>query len=137
MRTVAVLLAVGLFGCGGGGGSSGMMTAPGCDDSKYDNFTGKPMVELAIIESSSAPPEYSTKCFAVSAGTMVVLPAGSKYPLQGEADIGGVANPFRGASPAMANTTQTLTAPGYYGFYCTAFGKPDGTGMAGAIHVVP
>lgn len=91
--------------------------------------------ETEVTVSFGGGSSYSPKCLKVAAGTAVTLPGSGFHPLQGQADVNGVANPFRADAESEANVTHTLTTPGFYGYYCTAHGQPSGTGMAGAIWV--
>jgi plastocyanin len=44
-----------------------------------------------------------------------------------------------GPEPVIVNSPgpYTFAVPGRYGFYCTAHGSEDGSGMAGAVDVIP
>jgi hypothetical protein len=73
---------------------------------------------------------YSPKCVRIRAGQSLRFNGTfGDHPLAqacGPADV--IAN---------APGPYTFTAPGRYGFYCLAHGTESGTGMAGAIDVVP
>ena len=80
---------------------------------------------------------YAPRCLKVHVGASVTLPGNGTHPLRGAPDIDGVANPFPADSGATSNVTRTLSNEGFYGYYCERHGSPDGTGMAGAVWVVP
>ncbi|MEW5853326.1 MAG: hypothetical protein AB2A00_31390 [Myxococcota bacterium] len=118
---------------GSGSTSSGggqFFTVSGCAEDDYQDETGQ-----GTFSISTSGTTYTPKCVKVSAGTAVTIAGSSFHPLQGQADVNGVANPFTGSSAATTAQTQTLSTPGFYGYYCTAHGSAAGTGMAGAIWV--
>ncbi len=105
----------------------------GCQPNDYDYVD----VEGDVTVTVTATKSYSPRCLRVKAGTKVTLPASGVHPLQGILNT-TVANPFLNAGgAATAAQTATLTSPGFFGYFCTKHGTAQGTGMAGAIQVVP
>lgn len=101
----------------------------GCQPSDYVAMQGP----IAIKTSGKT---FTPKCITVPVGTTVTLPGGLIHPVQGLAPVNGVENPFINENGgSKSNVTKTLTVPGFYGYYCTHHGEPDGSGMAGAIFV--
>ena len=78
---------------------------------------------------------FSPKCVKVPRGTVVTLQGSSIHPVQAQAPIRGVKNPFETDGGSTQPITRTLMEPGYYGYYCIRHGDPSGNGMAGAILV--
>lgn len=103
----------------------------GCTAGMFESRTGQ------VTVSTTAASTYTPKCLKVRAGTEVTIGASATHPLQGQADVGGLSNPYAGAMQSTMPVTRTLETEGLLGFYCTVHGDPAGNGMAGAIWVVP
>ena len=77
---------------------------------------------------------YSPKCLRIKSGQSVTFSGSfSSHPLEGQCGASDVI----GAVSSGTGQSYTLDAVGLYGYYCTFHGSPDGSGMAGAIEVVP
>ncbi len=78
--------------------------------------------------------DYSPKCLRVKVGQAVTFSGSfSAHPLEqscGPATV--IASTSSGSSASF-----TFTKAGLYGYYCTLHGTASGSGMAGAIEVVP
>lgn len=75
---------------------------------------------------------YAPKCVQIKKGQTVNLAASAVHPLKPGPQAGNPI-PAMSTSPAMV----TFNAEGVFGFFCLNHGAADGTGMAGAIQVVP
>lgn len=95
----------------------------------FDDMTGAGTVTIGIVGF-----EYSPKCIRVNVGQMVSVPAEAVHPINGACGPGDM-NPIMDG--ATMPQTVTFDTPGVYGINCMNHGAPDGTGMAGAIEVVP
>lgn len=102
----------------------------GCKQSDYVLVSGNATVAFQ-------GKAYTPRCLTVKAGSTVTLPGSSNHPLQGQANIGGVSNPFLTGAAQTNSVSQDLKVAGFYGYFCENHGNPDGTGMAGAIQVIP
>ena len=81
---------------------------------------------------------YTPRCLRVHVGTSVKIGASAMHPLKAMAAVNGIVNPLNlPASGADAAVTQVFSASGFYGYFCGHHGTIQGTGMAGAIQVVP
>ena len=77
---------------------------------------------------------FSPRCLRVPVGSQVTIQAAGIHPVQGMDEINGVANPLINSGGGVTTpVTVTIKTAGQFGFYCENHGKPDGTGMAGAI----
>ena len=118
----------GTGGAGGGsaGGTAGGAANPGCPGyAGCTTFTDGTTVTFPNLNDT-----YSPKCLRVRVGQQVTF-AGDfgDHPL--EQSCGPAANVINGTA------TATFTVPGVYGYWCTDHGSSGGSGMAGAIEVVP
>lgn len=98
-----------------------------CEESEFVRSTDS-QVTISITGRG-----YSPRCLKVSPGTQVTIQASARHPLQGIE--GAPANPFVRGSAGSEPDTQTLNAPGAYGYFCTAHGDNRGNGMAGIVVV--
>ena len=114
-------------GAGGGAGGAGGGTAnPGCPGyAGCSTFTDGTTVTFPNLNDT-----YSPRCLRVRAGQQVTFSGDlTDHPLQQA--CGPVANAITGSAAT------TFTVPGVYGYWCTDHGSSGGSGMAGAIEVVP
>ncbi len=75
---------------------------------------------------------YTPKCMQIKKGQTVNVAASAVHPLKPGPQAG---NPI----PPMSTSAQMVTfnTEGTFGYFCMNHGAADGTGMAGAIQVVP
>jgi len=111
-------------GTGGGSGTAGCPGFAGCT-----SFTAGTTVDFPNGNET-----YSPKCLRVTAGQPIsFMGSFNNHPLR---QACGPAAQALGAT--SGNSAQlTLTVPGVYGYYCGVHGDATGSGMAGAIEVVP
>lgn len=121
----------------------GVMSAP-CSDMLPDTANNPcTMASDFVSKNSSGSPvqvattslptnAYTPKCLKVRAGTQVTIDASVVHPLKGI----NANSPWETMSYTTAQT-RTLSTAGVYPYYCTNHGSPTGTGMAGAVWVVP
>ena len=101
----------------------------GCKEADYVLIEGNAKVAFKGLG-------YAPRCLTVREGATVTLPGSSIHPLQGMAKIAGVSNPFQTGAGQSNAVAQDLKILGYYGFFCTNHGAPNGSGMAGAVRVI-
>lgn len=107
-------------GAGGGTASGGCPGYAGCN-----TFTDGTTITFPNVNDT-----YSPKCLRVRVGQQVTFSGDlADHPLQ--QSCGPAANAISGGA------TATFTVPGVYGYWCTDHGSSGGSGMAGAIEVVP
>jgi plastocyanin len=113
---------------GAGAGGSGGAAYAGC--TTFDDRTaGGNMTRL--VRAGIGGNLYAPKCMRVRVGQTVTIEASTTHPLSPAAQTG---------NPITAGTTNQTFQPataGIYGYYCMIHGTPDGSGMAGALEVVP
>ncbi|MBK7862286.1 MAG: hypothetical protein IPJ65_27495 [Archangiaceae bacterium] len=124
-------------GAGGGdaggasaGGSAGGVEAgcPGYADCIA--FTEPATLEVTFPNGNES---YEPQCLKVHAGQSVTFSGSfASHPLSQKCGPAVVL-----AGQSGSNRTFTFTVPGVYGYYCTQHGTSSGSGMAGAIEVVP
>ena len=102
----------------------------GCREQDYVDGTAATVIKVTAAG-------LTPKCLRVHAGTKVSIQGSAIHPMQGMAAVNGVANPFIAATASQTLAAKTLTAAGFYGYFCTHHGTAAGAGMAGAIQVVP
>ena len=106
----------------------------------FENVSGCEEADYVLVDGDTANIAtrngYTPKCLKIKAGTTVTIQASGAHPLQGQADVAGVANPFRTESAKTTPQTHTLSDVGFYGYFCVAHGFENGRGMAGSIQVV-
>jgi len=117
----------GAGGAGAGGAGSGGAAFAGC--TTFDDRTVGPTNTRTV--RTLATRTYSPKCMRVRVGQSAVIEASTMYPLAPAPQSG---NPVPAGT---TNQTFQLTQAGVFGYYCTTLGTSTGTGMAGAIEVVP
>lgn len=107
-------------GSGAGGGSAGCQGYAGCT-----NFTDGTAVTFPLGGNDV----YVPKCLRVRAGQQVTFTGNfSDHPIKqacGPAQVSGW------------SSAVTFTVPGVYGYFCEDHGSQGGSGMSGAIEVVP
>ncbi len=118
----------GAGGVGGGSGTAG--GTAGCPGyANCTNFTAG-----TSIDFGGGNDRYVPKCLRLTAGQAVTFMGNfNNHPMHQA--CGPVAQALGATSGT--NAQFTLTVPGVYGFYCSQHGDSTGTGMAGAIEVVP
>ena len=79
---------------------------------------------------------YSPDCVRVKLGQSVLFTGGDFNSHELAQACGPVANVVR-ASNGTSATINFSAGLGVYGFYCTQHGSRSGSGMAGAVEVVP
>ncbi len=89
----------------------------------------------AIIQFGGAlGTQYSPSCIQIKSGQTVTFSGDFALHPLAQACGPGTLIP---AVPSGSSATFSACAPGWYGYYCQNHGASDGTGMAGAILVVP
>jgi plastocyanin len=134
-------------GAGGGSGTGGASSGGGAAAGGGFVDTGCPGFASCVtftdataagasreIQFPNASETYAPDCLRIQAGQTVTFSgAFGSHPLQQECGpAAGVLQASSGNGAAFQ-----LTVPGTYGYYCTQHGSPSGSGMAGAIEVVP
>ncbi len=84
-----------------------------------------------LVRAGNGGNVYAPKCMRVRVGQQVTIEASVTHPLTPASMTG---NPIPAGT---ANQTFTPSAAGIFGYYCMVHGSPDGSGMAGALEVVP
>lgn len=103
--------------------------------SNCSNFTDLTMSATPVITFPGGNDRYSPKCVRVRLGQTVTF-QGDFGPHPMTQACGPVTGLFNASSGSSLSVTFT-EALGTYGYYCTQHGSQSGTGMAGAIEVVP
>ena len=123
----------GAGGSGPGGGAAGGGTsggAPGCPG--YAGCTT--FTPASTVSFPNGNDRYTPKCLRLTAGQTVTFTGNfNSHPMHQA--CGPVAQAL--GEPAGSSAPFTLTVPGVYGYYCSQHGDSTGSGMAGAIEVVP
>jgi plastocyanin len=136
-------------GSGTGGASNGGGVAAGGGTASGGGFvdTGCPGFASCVsytdataagasreIQFPNGSDTYAPNCLRIQTGQTVTFTGSfGSHPLEQECGPAvGILRASSGNSAAFQ-----LTVPGTYGYYCTQHGSPSGSGMAGAIEVVP
>jgi plastocyanin len=130
-RRGAALLALGvgllLAGCGDDSRQASSLTV--CR-SAFANCSIFDSSSPAISFGGALGNAYAPRCLQLQAGQRVTFSGDfSLHPLRQACGPAAVIDDFGGPF--------TFAAAGTYGYYCSTHGNSDGTGMAGAILVVP
>jgi|GEM_PF-2068794 len=136
----AVLL--GQLGCSSttsDGDDSAGATAPAinaCAPGDYENATAA--ADSRVVDISTLTPfEYTPACLIIKIGQSVKFEGNLiTHPLDaGTAVEGSPTSPIVSTSSGVS-TEFTFPSAGSFPYYCAAHGGPDGSGMAGVVHVV-
>ncbi len=130
----SVVFAFGILGSVNAAFAAGISPAEygGCKENDYVTLD---QAEVVIEFQGTS---YSPACLIVKSGTKVTIPANDHHPLQAATNFDSVENPFRSTGAGFEeDQTQVMSAPGFYGYYCTHHGDPEtGRGMGGVIKVI-
>lgn len=142
MARIGMVLALGVFGlasCGGGDDDAPIDAGVTVDASTPANYAGcTTFMDLSAAGATRTITamdtlNWSPKCIQIKAGQSVTWSFTASHPLSGAA-----ANPTKEiVDKAVGPATYTLSGVGTYGFYCQVHGLANGSGMAGAVKVVP
>ncbi len=139
---LALASLLGQLGCSstsGDGDGSAAATAPAinaCAPEDYEDATAA--AESRVVDVSTlAPFEYTPACLIIKSGQSVKFEGNLiTHPLDAGAAIeGSPTSPIVSTSSGLS-IEFTFPLAGSFPYYCAAHGAPDGSGMAGVVHVV-
>ena len=110
----------------GGAGAGGAAAFASC--TAFDDHTTA--ADPRVISTMGF--DYAPKCIRIKTGQSVNIAASSVHPLRPGPQAGNPI-PAMSTSPVMV----TFNVEGVFGYFCMNHGAANGTGMAGAIEVVP
>ena len=119
---------MGAGGAGAGGAGAGGMGVAFASCTTFDDHTAA--ADPRAISTMGF--NYAPKCIQIKAGQSVNIAASSVHPLKPGPQAGNPI-PAMSTSPVMV----TFNVEGVFGYFCMNHGAVNGTGMAGAIQVVP